>query len=63
MNNIEVTLARLRAKHRTVSAEVERMTKSRVPSDVQLQEMKKKKLRLKDQIARLEAPAQHSMSA
>lgn len=47
-------ITELRRKHQALSAEVEKATRSRGTDDLQIAEMKKQKLRIKEQISRLE---------
>ena len=48
-------LEELRKKHRTLSEEVEEAQRSLGTSDISITELKKKKLRLKEEIERLES--------
>ncbi|MBW0159199.1 YdcH family protein [Sedimentimonas flavescens] len=47
-------ITELRKKHQALSVEVERATRSPGASDFDIAEMKKQKLRIKEEIARLE---------
>ncbi|MDF1620867.1 YdcH family protein [Pseudothioclava nitratireducens] len=47
-------ITELRKKHQALSAEVERATRSPGISDLDIAQMKKQKLRLKEEIQRLE---------
>lgn len=48
-------LEELRRKHRTLSEQVEEAQRSLATSDFQITELKKQKLRLKEEIERLES--------
>ncbi|MGD9916765.1 MAG: YdcH family protein [Paenirhodobacter sp.] len=50
-------ITELRKKHEALSVEVERATRSPGSDDLQISELKKQKLRIKEQISRLEAAA------
>ena len=47
----------LRKKHQSLSEQVEQLQRAPSVSDVQIAELKKQKLRIKEEIARLEATA------
>ena len=47
----------LRKKHEALSVEVEKATRSPGSDDLQISELKKQKLRIKEQISRLEGAA------
>ena len=48
-------LQELKKKHETLSRKVEEYQRSPSTSDIDIQELKKQKLRLKEEIARLDA--------
>jgi len=50
-------ITELRKKHQALSDEVDRALRSPAVSDLQISEMKKQKLRIKEEIARLETVA------
>lgn len=50
-------ITELRKKHQALSDEVDRALRSPAVNDLQISEMKKQKLRIKEEIARLETVA------
>ena len=52
---IERKLAELRAAHRALDGEIERLVQEPYPNQLEVQRLKKQKLALKDRIARLES--------
>lgn len=50
-------ITELRKKHQALSDEVDRALRSPAVNDLQISEMKKQKLRIKEEIARLETAA------
>lgn len=50
-------ITELRKKHQALSNEVDRALRSPAADDLQISEMKKQKLRIKEEIARLETAA------
>lgn len=53
--DIELRLAELRAAHRTLDDRIAELIREGFPNQLELQRLKKQKLALKDQIARLES--------
>ena len=53
--DIEQKLAELRAAHRALDQRIEQLIKDGFSDQLELQRLKKRKLALKDQIARLES--------
>ena len=55
INNLELQLLELRGEHRDLDSEIHEMIASLHPDQLRIQRLKKRKLRLKDSITRIES--------
>ncbi len=55
INNLELQLLELRSEHRDLDAIIHEMIDSQHPDQLRIQRLKKRKLRLKDSIIRIES--------
>lgn len=55
INNLELQLLELRSEHRDLDAIIHEMIDSKHPDQLRIKRLKKRKLRLKDSIMRLES--------
>ena len=55
INNLELQLLELRSEHRDLDSEIHKMIETQHPDQLHIKRLKKRKLRLKDSITRIES--------